>query len=91
LGYKQKQFSITGRRYKRTIRRKHMALAEVKVIDFPQAEGVSEQEYLGITIKTEYEKKLSEQAYKLLKDYYCKKMKTHHNRHMHEQRLRTLW
>ena len=48
-----------------------MGLAEVKVIDFPQAEGVSEQEYLGITIKTEYDKKLSEQAYKLLKDYYC--------------------
>ena len=48
-----------------------MALAEVKVIDFPKAEGDFGQEYLGITLDYEKDKTLSEQAYKLLKDYYC--------------------
>mgnify|MGYP001026034205 CR=1 FL=1 len=48
-----------------------MALAEVKVIDFPKAEGDFGQEYLGITLDYEKDKQLSEQAYKLLKDYYC--------------------
>jgi ribonucleoside-diphosphate reductase alpha chain len=48
-----------------------MALAEVKVIDFPMAEGDTGLEYLGITIDKNRDKDLSEQAYKLLKDYYC--------------------
>ena len=48
-----------------------MALAEVKVIDFPKAEGDFGQEYLGITLDYTKDKTLSEQAYKLLKDYYC--------------------
>ena len=47
-----------------------MALAEV-VIEFPKAEGDFGQEYLGITIDKTRDKQLSEQAYKLLKDYYC--------------------
>ena len=40
------------------------------VVNFPSAEesGLS---HLGITIDTRRDKDLSEQAYKLLKDYYC--------------------
>ena len=47
-----------------------MALAEV-LVEFPKAEGKSGQDYLGITINKNKDKDLSEQAYKLLKDYYC--------------------
>lgn len=47
-----------------------MALAEV-LVEFPKAEEKSGQDYLGITINKNKDKELSEQAYKLLKDYYC--------------------
>ena len=47
-----------------------MALAEV-LVEFPKAEEKSGQDYLGITIDKNKDKELSEQAYKLLKDYYC--------------------
>ena len=46
-----------------------MALAEV--ITFTKAEESDELKYLGIKIDTTKDKQLSEQAYKLLKDYYC--------------------
>jgi len=46
-----------------------MTLAEV--INFPVVEGDSGLEYLGINIDTTKDKILSEQSYKLLKDYYC--------------------
>ena len=47
-----------------------MALAEV-LVEFPKAEEKSGQDYLGITINKNKDKELSEQSYKLLKDYYC--------------------
>ena len=45
-------------------------MALENVVNFPSAEesGLS---HLGITIDTRRDKDLSEQAYKLLKDYYC--------------------
>jgi len=46
-----------------------MALAEV--ITFASAEGEHGLDHLGITIDKNRDKDLSEQAYKLLKDYYC--------------------
>ena len=46
-----------------------MSLAEVYT--FPKAEGDG-LDHLGITIDKTRDKDLSEQAYKLLKDYYCK-------------------
>jgi len=46
-----------------------MSLAEV--IHFAKAEEESGQDFLGIKIDKSKDKELSEQAYKLLKDYYC--------------------
>ena len=46
-----------------------MGLAEVYT--FPEAEEKSGLDHLGITIDRNRDKELSEQAYKLLKDYYC--------------------
>jgi ribonucleoside-diphosphate reductase alpha chain len=46
-----------------------MGLAEVYT--FPEAEEKSGLDHLGITIDRNRDKQLSEQAYKLLKDYYC--------------------
>ena len=45
-------------------------MALENVVTFPSAEG-SGLAHLGITIDTRRDKDLSEQAYKLLKDYYC--------------------
>ena len=45
-----------------------MSLAEV--VTFPKAEDTG-LDHLGITIDRNKDKQLSEQAYKLLKDYYC--------------------
>jgi len=48
-----------------------MSLA-AEVINFsPKAEGNIGQDFLGIKIDKNKDKELSEQAYKLLKDYYC--------------------
>ena len=46
-----------------------MGLAEV--IHFTGSEGATAGDYLGIEIDIKKDKQLSEQAYKLLKDYYC--------------------
>lgn len=46
-----------------------MGLAEVYT--FPKAEEGFDPEFLGIQIDKTKDKELSEQAYKLLKDYYC--------------------
>lgn len=46
-----------------------MGLAEVYT--FPKAEEGFDPEFLGIKIDKTKDKELSEQAYKLLKDYYC--------------------
>jgi len=46
-----------------------MSLAEVYT--FPKAEGETGLDHLGIAIDRNRDKELSEQAYKLLKDYYC--------------------
>ena len=47
-----------------------MGFAEV--ITFPKAEGDDGLDFLGIQIDKTKDKELSEQAYKLLKDYYCR-------------------
>jgi len=47
-----------------------MGFAEV--ITFPKAEGDDGLDFLGIQIDKTRDKELSEQAYKLLKDYYCR-------------------
>ena len=46
-----------------------MSLAEVYTLHKVEEDGLG---YLGITIDKTRDKDLSEQAYKLLKDYYCK-------------------
>ena len=46
-----------------------MALAEVIQFTSAEEDGLK---YLGIQIDRNRDKDLSEQAYKLLKDYYCK-------------------
>ena len=45
-------------------------MALENVVTFPSAEGTG-LDHLGITIDRTKDKNLSEQAYKLLKDYYC--------------------
>jgi len=45
-----------------------MSLAEVYTFPKAEEDGLS---HLGITIDKNRDKTLSEQAYKLLKDYYC--------------------
>ena len=46
-----------------------MSLAEVYTLHKAEEDGL---DHLGITIDKTRDKDLSEQAYKLLKDYYCK-------------------
>jgi len=46
------------------------SLAEV-LLPFPKTEGINGLDHLGIKIDRNRDKDLSEQAYKLLKDYYC--------------------
>ena len=46
-------------------------MALENVVTFPSAEETG-LDHLGITIDKNRDKELSEQAYKLLKDYYCK-------------------
>jgi ribonucleoside-diphosphate reductase alpha chain len=46
------------------------SLAEV-ILPFPKTEGDKGLDHLGIKINRTRDKELSEQAYKLLKDYYC--------------------
>ena len=46
------------------------SLAEV-IIPFTKTEGDMGLDHLGIKINRKRDKELSEQAYKLLKDYYC--------------------
>ena len=66
--YKHKPFSIRGNGYK-TIRR--IQNESCRSLYFPKAEEDG-LHHLGITIDKTRDKDLSEQAYKLLKDYYCK-------------------
>jgi len=47
-------------------------MALENVVTFPSAEETNGLDHLGITIDRTRDKDLSEQAYKLLKDYYCK-------------------
>jgi len=47
-------------------------MALENVVTFPSAEGTTGLDHLGIQIDRTRDKDLSEQAYKLLKDYYCK-------------------
>ena len=47
-------------------------MALENVVTFPSAEGTHGLDHLGIQIDRTRDKDLSEQAYKLLKDYYCK-------------------
>ena len=58
-----------------------------EIVEFPT---MSDSKYLGISIDLDRDRKLSEQALKLLKDYYCIDGGIVHNRHLQEHQLHTV-
>ena len=66
--YKHKPFSILGNEHKNIRRKKWIAKERSNKLPKCSESGLS---HLGIIIDKTRDKDLSEQAYKLLKDYYC--------------------
>jgi hypothetical protein len=50
---------------------------------------MAKKQHLGIKIDLSKDEVLSDQALKLLVDYYCRKMNPHHNMHLQGQQSHT--